>query len=163
MNFVTSIRLVSQLACEKAMDCTTSFNSDHGSFAELMSLGSNLGLSKEIYLASLLVLLSLSLYFWQGKSFQAPFVGYRSFWEPTFIVRLRFVTGAWPIIMEGYSRYKNGIFKIRRNDTDIVIVSNKYVDELRALPEEKASAIEAHIKVEILKLLAVSILLTKHT
>jgi hypothetical protein len=36
--------------------------------------------------------------------FKAPFVGYRSFWEPTFILRLRFVQGARPIVMEGYRK-----------------------------------------------------------
>ena len=39
------------------------------------------------------------------------------------------------------------MFKVLRNDADILIISNKYVDELRALPDEKASAIGAHIKV----------------
>ena len=37
------------------------------------------------------------------------------------------------------------MFMIRRIDTDILIISNKYVDELRALP--KLNAIEAHVKV----------------
>lgn len=77
----------------------------------------------------------------------APVVGYRSFWEPTLILRLRFFTGAWPIIMDGYSKFKDGMFQIRRNDTDILVISKKYVDELRALPDERLSAVEAHMKV----------------
>ena len=36
---------------------------------------------------------------------------------------------------------------IRRIDTDILIISNKYVDELRALPQ--LNAIEAHVKVRL--------------
>ena len=36
------------------------------------------------------------------KSAEAPFVGYRSFWEPTLLLRLRFCTRALPIVTEGY-------------------------------------------------------------
>jgi len=36
---------------------------------------------------------------------------------------------------------------VSRNDRDLVIISNKYVDELRNLPEEKLSSIEALITV----------------
>ena len=39
------------------------------------------------------------------------------------------------------------MFTIRRIDTDILIISNKYVEELRALP--KLNAIEAHVKVGV--------------
>lgn len=33
---------------------------------------------------------------------KAPFVGYRSNWEPTWLLRLRFIRGSMPIIGEGY-------------------------------------------------------------
>lgn len=33
---------------------------------------------------------------------RAPFVGRRRWWEPTFLVRLRFVRGSVGIIAEGY-------------------------------------------------------------
>ena len=39
------------------------------------------------------------------------------------------------------------MFKISRNDADILVMPNKYVDELRSFPDEKLSAIRAHIKV----------------
>lgn len=105
------------------------------------------------------------IFFWKkDRTVKAPFVGYRGFWEPTFLLRLRFTLGAWPIVMEGYRKvttssttgyplsclmglqFKDGMFKIRRNDSDILVISNKYVDELKALPEAKLSAMEAHIK-----------------
>ncbi|KAM5442855.1 putative ent-kaurene monooxygenase [Microsporum ferrugineum] len=38
------------------------------------------------------------------------------------------------------------MFKIARNDADILVIPNKYVEELRALPDAKISAIRAHIK-----------------
>ncbi|WPH04790.1 Hypothetical protein R9X50_00768600 [Acrodontium crateriforme] len=85
------------------------------------------------------------------KVFKAPFVGFRSFWEPRFLVGLRFSNGALKQVTEGYSKFKagvfeHGMFKIARNDSDILVISNKYVPELRSLPDEKLSAIRGHIK-----------------
>ncbi|GBF67140.1 ent-kaurene oxidase P450 [Trichophyton mentagrophytes] len=77
---------------------------------------------------------------------KAPVVGYRSFIEPKWLLRLRFVRGSMSIIRGGYSKYKDSMFKISRNDADILVISNKYVDELRNLPEEELSGIEAHIR-----------------
>ena len=77
---------------------------------------------------------------------RAPCVGYRTSWEPTFLVRLRFIKGAWPIITDGYNKYKDSMFWIRRNDRDILILSNRFVDELRAIPEEKLSGTEAELE-----------------
>lgn len=77
---------------------------------------------------------------------RAPYVGYHTSWELTFLVRLRFIKGAWPIIMDGYSKYKDSMFWIRRNNRDILILSNKFVDELRTIPEEKISGTEAELE-----------------
>lgn len=46
--------------------------------------------------------LFLILFLKKDRTIKAPYVGYRSFWEPTVLLRLRFTLGAWPIIMEGY-------------------------------------------------------------
>lgn len=97
---------------------------------------------------------------------KAPYVGYRSIFEPAFLVRLRFSKGALPQITEGYQKvrcgdrrskpvlsnscmhqFKTSMFKVSRNDRDLVVISNKYVDELRNLPEEKLSSIQALITV----------------
>ena len=40
------------------------------------------------------------------KSAKASFVGYRSFWEPTLLLRLRFCTQALPILTEGYQNVR---------------------------------------------------------
>ena len=45
------------------------------------------------------------------------------------------------------TQFKDGMFWIRRNDTDLLVISNKYVDELRTLPESKSSPIQGHIRV----------------
>lgn len=111
----------------------------------------------------------------ESKTFKAPFVGFRSTWEPKFLVGLRFSNGALAHVTEGYNKVcnrqqkmympelvsdgsqfkagllENGMFKIARNDADILVISNKYVDELRSLPDEKLSAIRAHIKVNTSK------------
>ncbi|RHZ63614.1 cytochrome P450 [Aspergillus thermomutatus] len=80
------------------------------------------------------------------KTFKAPFVGFRSPFEPKWLVGLRFSQGALAQVTEGYEKYKKGMFKIARNDSDILVIPNKYVEELRSLPDEKISAIRAHIK-----------------
>jgi hypothetical protein len=38
------------------------------------------------------------------------------------------------------------MFQIRRNDANILIISNKHIEQLRNLPEEEISPIKAHIK-----------------
>lgn len=38
------------------------------------------------------------------------------------------------------------MFKIRRNDADILVISHRNVNDLRNLSEEKISPIQAHIK-----------------
>ena len=45
------------------------------------------------------------------------------------------------------SKFKDGMFWIRRNDTDLLVISTKYVDELRGLSDSKASPIQGHIRV----------------
>lgn len=97
-------------------------------------------------------------------SVKAPYVGHRSFFEPAWLIGLRFVRGSEPMINEGYQKaasstcyiaetsriltvlqYKDGMFKVRRNDADILVVSNKYVDELRNMPDRQISATKAHV------------------
>lgn len=44
-------------------------------------------------------------------------------------------------------KFKDSWFQLARNDRDILIVSNKYTEELRGLPNTKLSAIQALISV----------------
>jgi hypothetical protein len=51
----------------------------------------------------------LAIYLVQGyvtstNTFKAPFVGFRSAWEPRFIVGLRFASGALSQVTEGYQK-----------------------------------------------------------
>ncbi|KAF3480659.1 P450 monooxygenase No.2 [Arthroderma uncinatum] len=102
-----------------------------------------------IYLFAIVALTSIYLlqnFLSTWGEFKAPFVGFRSAWEPRWMVGLRFSTGALSQVNEGYEKFKHGMFKIARNDADILVIPNKYVEELRALPDAKISAIRAHIK-----------------
>ena len=104
--------------------------------------------SHPLLLASVLLLVAWYTIDWiQRSKLLGTRVGYRSWWEPTWILRLRFVAGARSIVTKGYKESKDAMFRICRNDTDILIISNKYVNELRTLPDETATAIGAHIKV----------------
>jgi cytochrome P450 len=45
-----------------------------------------------------------------------------------------------------HDQFKNSMFKIRRNDTDILVISHKHVNELRDMPENELSPMEAHLR-----------------
>ncbi|GIC94709.1 cytochrome P450 [Aspergillus udagawae] len=77
---------------------------------------------------------------------QAPFVGFRSRWEPRWLVGLRFSKDALHHIQQGCRQYKNGMFRIARVDTDILAIPTRFVDELHSKPDEQLSAIKAHMK-----------------
>jgi hypothetical protein len=49
---------------------------------------------------------------------------------------------ATPLITQ---QYKNGMFKL--SGQDILVIPNKYVDELRNMPDHKLSSIQANIDV----------------
>ncbi|KAJ3493328.1 hypothetical protein NLG97_g4803 [Lecanicillium saksenae] len=76
----------------------------------------------------------------------APFEGYRSVFEPTFWLRGRFTTGGYSIIENGYKKFNNIPFVIRRYDTDITILPIKYLDELRLVPKSKLNGKIAQVK-----------------
>lgn len=92
------------------------------------------------------------------KPFPAPYVGYRSWFEPTFLVRLRSVISLRNMIEDAYSKvkpptddrtrsmliplqkYKHGFFIVRAIDSDIVVMPNRYLEEIRLLPESTISS-----------------------
>ncbi|KAK2605969.1 hypothetical protein QQS21_003595 [Conoideocrella luteorostrata] len=79
----------------------------------------------------------------------APTAGYRSIFEPSWLLRMRFFTQSRGIIEDGYQKLKkstSSMFKIRRIDGDIFVISNAYLEELRYLPEETLSATSAYAK-----------------
>jgi cytochrome P450 len=45
-----------------------------------------------------------------------------------------------------HMQFKDSMFKVRRNDAEVLVIPRKYVDELRDMKEDKVSAMEAHMK-----------------
>ncbi|CAK97056.1 uncharacterized protein An11g09260 [Aspergillus niger] len=76
-----------------------------------------------------------------NTSNQPPIVGCRSRWEPTWLVRLRFIRGSRKIIGEGYERFKDTMFQVRRVGTDVLLVSSKYMDEIRTLTRDATGSV----------------------
>ncbi|RAL12479.1 cytochrome P450 [Aspergillus homomorphus CBS 101889] len=76
----------------------------------------------------------------------APFVGFRFYWEPRWLVGLRFSKEALQHIQQGCRQYKDGMFRIARVDTEILAIPSRFVDELHSKPDDQLSAIKAHMK-----------------
>ncbi|KAI8930431.1 hypothetical protein NX059_012382 [Plenodomus lindquistii] len=77
---------------------------------------------------------------------KAPIAGKRSKFEPAWLLRMRFIRGSRTILSDGYNKFKNTIFKIRRIGADVVIIPSKYVDEIRTLTGDKTRSVEPFIK-----------------
>ncbi|ROW08498.1 hypothetical protein VMCG_03255 [Cytospora schulzeri] len=75
----------------------------------------------------------------------APVHGYRSIFEPTFWLQIRFTTSAYDIIDSGYKKLKNVPFVLRRYDTDITVLPIKYLDEMRLIPRTKLNGKKAQV------------------
>ncbi|KAF2759882.1 putative cytochrome P450 [Pseudovirgaria hyperparasitica] len=96
-----------------------------------------LALSLSLIILVLLVIPSLKT---SGNALvDAPVIGSKWPW----FNRLEFLRDANTPIREGYRKFKSGIFKVIGNE--ILVIPNKYVDELRSLPEHKLSSIVANI------------------
>ena len=70
----------------------------------------------------------------------APFIGSRFAW----LARLDYFVNAKHVIDTGYAQCRESIFKICGND--VIVLPNKYVDELRNIPNNKLNAILALVK-----------------
>ncbi|KAI5860762.1 putative cytochrome P450 monooxygenase [Durotheca rogersii] len=74
-----------------------------------------------------------------NREIQVPIIGPRD----TLRARWEFFHNAAAMLNEGYSRYKDRVFKLSSHDT--VVIPRKYVAELKSLPDEKLSSIQANI------------------
>ncbi|OTA68817.1 cytochrome P450 [Hypoxylon sp. EC38] len=75
-----------------------------------------------------------------------PIHGYRSIFEPTWLLRARFTLHSREIIRRGYETFKDKLFIVRRNDVDIIVLPMKYLEELRFTSTSRLSAKEAQIR-----------------
>ncbi|KAM3067352.1 hypothetical protein ACMFMG_005290 [Clarireedia jacksonii] len=92
------------------------------------------------------VIFGILLHNWTTNKFNNhgyPSIGSLGFWEPTFLLRLRFVWGAVDMLKDGYYKFKDQAFWIRRNDIDILVLPVRFVDEIRNYTREQLSGIEA--------------------
>ncbi|KAF1921228.1 Ent-kaurene oxidase [Ampelomyces quisqualis] len=81
--------------------------------------------------------------FWGRRAtVKAPVVGHRGVFEPTWLLRLRFIRGSRSILQNGYDEFKDSIFKIRKLGTDILMLPSERIEELRSITHDKESSVE---------------------
>lgn len=92
-------------------------------------------------LAAICVTIGWSWYTQNGNSLvKAPFIGSRFAW----LARINYFLNAKRVVDIGYEQSKQSMFKICGND--VVVLPNKYVDELRNIPNDRLNAILALVK-----------------
>ncbi|KAI0850466.1 putative cytochrome P450 monooxygenase [Daldinia vernicosa] len=74
-----------------------------------------------------------------NEMFKAPIIGP----EDTIRARWQFFRNASTFLNEGYKKYKGKIFKLSGHD--ILVLPSKYITELRSMPDEELSSIQANI------------------
>ncbi|PSN64497.1 putative cytochrome P450 [Corynespora cassiicola Philippines] len=75
-----------------------------------------------------------------------PTAGRRSIFEPTWLLKFRFIVNSRSIIQDGYQKFKDSSFVVKRLDSDLIVLSNKYLDELRLIPNNKLSNVHSQVK-----------------
>nr|CAP07652.1 P450 monooxygenase [Sphaceloma manihoticola] len=79
------------------------------------------------------------------KSVPAASAGSHSILEPLWLARLRFIRDSRFIIGQGYSKFKDTIFKVTKVGADIIVVAPKYVEEIRRLSRDTGRSVEPFI------------------
>ncbi|GKZ34378.1 hypothetical protein AbraIFM66950_004609 [Aspergillus brasiliensis] len=74
-----------------------------------------------------------------NAAFNAPFVGLKYAW----LARFQFFLSAKSILHEGYTKYKNKPWKLTGND--VIVLPQKYLEEIRKLPPNRANAMKANL------------------
>ncbi|KAH7389952.1 cytochrome P450 [Pyrenochaeta sp. MPI-SDFR-AT-0127] len=109
--------------------------------------GENAVQSRLILLSTFIVLACLLFNLLSSRKPQvkAPVVGYRSSLEPTWLVRLRFVRGSQSILKDGYYKFKSSMFIIHRIGTEVLVLSNTRIEEVRTVSHDVESSVEPFI------------------
>ncbi|KAI0450354.1 P450 monooxygenase [Xylaria acuta] len=117
----------------------------HLDFLTIGIVGSDFKWTDSATIKASLAVIALLLVIWSYTptfmGITAPYAGYSSCLIPGAWVRFQFTKGARDIVDTGYHRWKNVMFKLSRTDRDILVLPNKYIDELRNLPGERLSSI----------------------
>ncbi|KAF1942790.1 putative cytochrome P450 [Clathrospora elynae] len=77
----------------------------------------------------------VSFFIHAKNNVKAPVAGRSSWLTPSFLLRYRFCRNASSVIAQGYNQGKTSMFRLLCTDMDLLVVSPKYVNELRSLPE----------------------------
>ncbi|RAH55103.1 hypothetical protein BO85DRAFT_452006 [Aspergillus piperis CBS 112811] len=80
----------------------------------------------------------------------APIFGYRSIFEPTFLLQGRFILGARHIIHNAYTTMRGNPFVLRRWDVDFLVLPMRYLEEVRLISPSKLSSKGAQTGVSLL-------------
>ena len=75
--------------------------------ASFHSLSSTETASAQTFLIIIVTIIASAAAFWLTRSNEkvnAPVVGYRWFWEPAWLLRMRFITNSFSMIDEGYRK-----------------------------------------------------------
>lgn len=76
-----------------------------------------------------------TLYKYSFERVQAPRVGKNPWVWGLSRARADFFTNGRQLTKEGYTRYKDSMFWIQTGDMERLVLSNRYIDELRRLPD----------------------------
>ncbi|KAF4546942.1 Cytochrome P450-like protein 91 [Elsinoe fawcettii] len=95
--------------------------------------------------AAIAVLICYVVVWLNRESAPTAFAGSHRIFEPRWLTRLRFIRNSRSIINQGYSKFKDTIFKVHKVDADIIIVPPKYVEEIRRLSRDTGRSIEPFI------------------
>ena len=77
---------------------------------------------------------------------KAPRLGKNPWTSGLFRARADFFENGKYLTREGYARYKDSIYWIQTGDMDRLVLSNKYLDELRRLPNSHLDSKEAVVE-----------------
>ncbi|RDA93521.1 hypothetical protein CP533_4001 [Ophiocordyceps camponoti-saundersi (nom. inval.)] len=80
-----------------------------------------------------------------GSDNQVPIYGYRSMFEPSILLRIRFILGAKGIIRAACAKMKQQPFVLRRWNQDVICLPIKYLEELRLKPISQLSLVSAQL------------------
>ncbi|KAI0409324.1 cytochrome P450 [Xylaria palmicola] len=91
-----------------------------------------------------------------------PRVGKAPNWFGLAEAKRDFIANGKKLIDEGYSKYKDSMFMVQTADMERVVVSARYVDELRAAPESVLSLREAMSQRHLGEFTTLDVILTSH-
>ena len=95
----------------------------------------NLTIAVQSLLVGLVAVHLFTLFYEQYNRVKAPRVGKNPWISGLRRARVDFFKNGRDLTKEGYTRYKNSMYWIQTGDMERLVLSNRYIDELRKLPD----------------------------